>query len=760
MARQAFDTGSFDIPNFPIDLTDLNPYGVNYKFDGTNFSFDLMAQGLPTYDLILAPGIHAAYTHQNIPNNSKMIINGNSYRIGVTLNRTIGNRSAFGVLYDISGLRLNDLNQPIQPMEDIFGGAVMKIQPIRENLTELIKEVFIQMVVYDSTKWNNHYDCSYTPFVRYIMKLRIGDRTYFAYIQDLIKGTTLKSLLLRRIASTHYNNYVIQIARKLQKLSYFYKFNHCDFHADNIMLTENPDLANPNDIKSICLIDFGHSRMDIGPLQIYSGVTDATSSKEGRDLTHLFAFLTMMNIVPPGLFTEINNRIFQGPLYNTLIDISVQRKGREYPFPHWGAIYYFNNNDNPNAYPKDILNTYNQGGIYTDTHGNCSPPLEDTPYKFRIEQYRKTETEKAALIARGRQAIETAQAEKDALIAQGRQAIEAVQAEKTALAGQVAQVTQAAQAALATQTALAARYRGERDQARAQIQAAQARLPAQRMGGGDQSRNLKISIPSIGQLDVSKGQTYGCLGLAVVSKLKVKVQKGGKKKRSSIKTRKAHKRAYKKTRKSGGKLTLYKNTTSNIENMKKLIPSNKLKSAPFTSKPSTSKKLKMVVRKKTTYNDISKWSTEALQNTSILDIFNYIRFHLFSEVPKEIMTALFMKLANVPHKMYKIDSEFLEALQTKNIEALAEFAEKYEIKDLDEQLYNQLGKDAFIPDMNTIIDIYMENEDEQLAHALFGSFLDSGCMYEEEWKTYVSNYKKLDKQMRPFFVNKFWSLSV
>jgi hypothetical protein len=186
---------------------------------------------------------------------------------------------------------------------------------------------------------------------------------------------------------------------------------------------------------------------------------------------------------------------------------------------------------------------------------------------------------------------------------------------------------------------------------------------------------------------------------------------------------------------------------SSIQNINKQLQTK-------MTEPTKPQKIQESKQKAFEFYDVSEWKVEGIVNNSLLDIITYIRFYLFTEIDKQRMKALIIKLANITLKVPEISKIFLESLQTRNFEKVYEFAEKFEVKDLEKQIQAQYGYSVFLKDMDKMIEIYMENDDEVLAYNVLQTLISSSPMNEKEWKAILDSYYSLEKENKQFFVSK------
>jgi len=289
--------------------------------------------------------------------------NGKTYTCG----DKIGERSAFGNLFNITDTAGNEY--------------ILKMQG---NNDDMLREIIVQHILFESTKFKNHVDCPYVPQIFAVFIANVLERgnsvSNLCFIQQKLTNT------LKYYIANNYPGDIrgieprkeafIRIARKLNNLWEMYKFNHCDFHSGNQMYIEQDGRV------SWRLIDFGQSLLEFNgrPLQVQFK-TIATVMKEGRDFSHLFAFLTeysmsltdsdeiKLQIMGP-ILTVLN--VFLKTLYSSI----PEREQDGYKF--MGARYYFNEKDHPPAHPREILRVNNTAPFITDV-GTCNPLLIDLP---------------------------------------------------------------------------------------------------------------------------------------------------------------------------------------------------------------------------------------------------------------------------------------------------------------------------------------------------------------------------------------------
>jgi hypothetical protein len=274
-----------------------------------------------------------------------------------------------------------------------------------------VKEGIINHIIYESTKYNTHTDCQYTPEFRKMFKIelplygdtgyKIGNYYFGMYIVQLCNGD-YNSLITDPGFSN--SNAFMQLARKLDRLWELYNFNHGDFHAKNSLFIGSG--AN----RQILLTDFGFSAITLkasngrGTLDIN---TKGHRQRQERDLTHLVAYLrkwfntfkslddlraeaaaaaaTPWHVRPrpqpppqpwPGANYAVGTRILSDVMYNDFQAIA-NRIPIYQGVPHFVVYDWMDNlaNNNPSGNSLTYVETYNTAvNPITDARaGGCIP---------------------------------------------------------------------------------------------------------------------------------------------------------------------------------------------------------------------------------------------------------------------------------------------------------------------------------------------------------------------------------------------------
>jgi hypothetical protein len=269
-------------------------------------------------------------------------VNGQTYNIEAR----IGNPSAYGIVHRIrqGGTTYCIKFQRVAPAD---------IDPDR-RVTNYIKEASLQHILYEKTKYNNHYDCPYVPRVIrvfYFQDTVGGENNYWiGYIQELYGNVRTLSDLITDNVNYNGTRELILVARKLQNLWIMNQFNHGDLHGGNILCIRNGGGY------SVRLIDFGKSITNL-----FTVGTHVTRSAQGRDLTTLFAYIRGCF---PGTIIS-NNQIIRDAYTNVyeggyLLSTVLQGLAGPGNPQHWGAYQYYNIHPRNNnaANPATVIQTY------------------------------------------------------------------------------------------------------------------------------------------------------------------------------------------------------------------------------------------------------------------------------------------------------------------------------------------------------------------------------------------------------------------
>ena len=271
-----------------------------------------------------------------------------------------------------------------------------------EDKIEIIKEIIIQQYIHKATSYNNHDDCSYTGQI-----ITVGKSKENIVIRDTPQITDI-CVIIMELASMDLSQFLIAngalnadatracilLARKLDNLWKAYKFNHCDFHAKNILLyyTDSAGGAGGagaggavNNLSSynLKLADFGFAQLKItNPLNRSESLPLIVKnygyiSKPERDIVLLLAdFICHRNCE-----AELEG---QDDVNNKKARLGVRINYQS----------YINTNDFPRCIPDTILDKYNSVQLIKDNP--CGPK---TPVGANGEPFITTAAAAAAAAA-------------------------------------------------------------------------------------------------------------------------------------------------------------------------------------------------------------------------------------------------------------------------------------------------------------------------------------------------------------------------
>lgn len=113
-----------------------------------------------------------------------------------------------------------------------------------------------------------------------------------------------------------------------------------------------------------------------------------------------------------------------------------------------------------------------------------------------------------------------------------------------------------------------------------------------------------------------------------------------------------------------------------------------------------------------------KFTKDNIEKVSVEYLFDFLRFHTFKDLSSEQLLPLFIKLTNVPLKKGSVIEEFLDVVDSANINKLEEIANKYQLTNLDE-IMKQAGLVLKVkPDYARIFKLYFSISDSSAIHLL------------------------------------------
>ncbi len=401
------------LPDSPGRALNLRPININFTLEDKYDHFSRINQR----NLLYA---HTGDVTNQVPpitftpngNNFPKIRSGSHFRVAernyIVLN-IIGNPGAYGAAYTVRG---NDGQR-----------YIMKVQKYRNRLGgyNIFKEAICQYIVNRTSFHRDHVDCSFTPAIIAVGKYRhvpvdvIGaDGEYIFILMEYIDNVvTLGDYLAPhpfQIRLERMHDVIIKIARKLQPLYRYYKFNHGDLHYGNI-LVQHP----PGGSARTIIIDFGFTSMKIGNIMtLISPMTHLTipgappaadplapyltaAISPGRDLTYLITSLYNARYY--------NNKVMQPPIPLLEMFVLENRLVRTDPLParHYRRIMegrvadgnlanhqlhhivydLFNEGGHNNwAAPGRILRHFNNRVLPINEEGICDPILDAAPLEL------------------------------------------------------------------------------------------------------------------------------------------------------------------------------------------------------------------------------------------------------------------------------------------------------------------------------------------------------------------------------------------
>jgi serine/threonine protein kinase len=198
---------------------DFTPYGYTYHLQKGN--------PLLKHISLLIPVISVS--------KKQIVTKKHTYELGVRLGK-----GTFGTTY-----------------KAVINGTNVAIKEIRyqnrQELWESVKEVILQILLYDATK-----DLADGPYVPNVIELAYNPKKDILYIiQELMDGT-FESLIKHRTVDENdkfLRTDIDTIAKQLDWLATHLKFNHRDLKSDNVMYKQHSDGIH------LRLIDFGMSCM-------------------------------------------------------------------------------------------------------------------------------------------------------------------------------------------------------------------------------------------------------------------------------------------------------------------------------------------------------------------------------------------------------------------------------------------------------------------------------------------------------------------
>ena len=408
--------GQFDTPlrglTFPINL---RPIGIDREL--TNFA-DIGAIGLGMLQGIQLNNFAVVRVPDGYGGHNNRIQFRNAEAGGANIGNfisAIGDVSTFGMLASITG------------------GKCIKLQKIGghgQSLQDYLREIIIQFIFYESTKYNNHYDCPYVPKVYGVYRFNrpaswpAPAETWIAYVQEYYEhGRTINNRIDNARNTFDGTTELILTARKLQNLWSMYQFNHGDFHPGNIMCI-NP----PGGGTSIRIIDFGKSIININGSTLHGNPADpytALRSSQGRDLTALFSYISQIHAT--ALIS--GNQIIRDGYNQIILDghpVLIRNILAGLNRTHWHATYnWFNGaGSNPAAYPATVIQTYYARrpapALIGDDQATCAGQLPDPAVAAAQRNAAAAQGARNAAVAQAARNAAVAQAARNAAAAQAR----------------------------------------------------------------------------------------------------------------------------------------------------------------------------------------------------------------------------------------------------------------------------------------------------------------------------------------------------
>jgi hypothetical protein len=726
---------------------------------------------------------------------------------------------------------------------------LMKIIPIRNtrNINKILCEAIIQYIIFESTKYNNHYDCPYTFQLNQVAFENNELQGSIYLIYDLPGNTKTFQEFLRENSSkpsSFFTSGYIQIARKLKNLWDNYEFNHGSLQDRNIAITHDGNLA---------FINFDFATLKINN-QIISSSGDSffkTVPREDRDFLTLFAQIendyktpsvvdnTILNSVYKNL-TITNNKnenikfqkilqyyykdaiqAFQGATPELSALVSVQKNSwkkkseaeinsytTQLPpiqfYAGWISLFGFFNEKNKDAisqaFPKSILDTYNT--IPVGDSGSCV--YKKLPYPGVTAAPKPSTAPKPAIVAPlfpvSKNIVPPSTVGKIKSVAAGING-----APKPAI---VTPLFPVSKNIVPSNTVKGIQSIGKlvvsnsvAPQSNSVVEESYPYLPPQHVDPSAILKNYKantvnssLSLTNKIKATVLVGATgvatygsyialnclYECVvnptstgGLLVygacVAGLYWKFggdQKGGRK----IQSRKYRKEN---TTKRGGKIPI----TNRIliqNNTRKKNRSNSMKFNTINTNqniyiPRIIYPLKREILKQNrtkTLLDIPYnvqnsllLKTENIMITSVEYIFHYIRFQLFPNVEKNIMSEMLYNLSSIPLRIPGFVENFTNVLNSKSLENLQLFINQYKDTELLEN-FTKITSLETVKDMKIIIDLYMRETNPDLALRVLRSFIFYRFQTIDDFNSFVtwifsSDEETRNKGVSTFFLNSF-----
>ena len=186
---------------------------------------------------------------------------------GITINRTItlNTQLGSGTYGHVYKARLNT--------DGVIKEVAVKFQGVErdKDKIEVIKEIMIQHYIYTATSYNNHHDCTYTgqiiavgkSYERILANRRLDDMAVCVIIMELASMDLNSFLIANGKLQDDATTACILLARKLDTLWKAYSFNHCDFHAANILLYYTGGPPEKLSSYNLKLADFGFAQLKI-----------------------------------------------------------------------------------------------------------------------------------------------------------------------------------------------------------------------------------------------------------------------------------------------------------------------------------------------------------------------------------------------------------------------------------------------------------------------------------------------------------------
>ena len=237
--------------------------------------------------------------------------------------------------------------------------AVMKITK-NLDLKDVIKEVLIQIIIFELTKRINHPEIRFKgPYCPFLYDFAYNQITKEGYIVSQKMENTIEhkisSLKTVKKANLFISKMLIQLSTILKDLNKIVKYNHRDLKPDNCMFI----LDKSKNIQ-VRLIDFGFSYLKYGKLEINAN-NFIFNTLQTRDMSQfLYALYLSIRHYPDILLNPIKD-LLTFPIYGTICKMY---EGCD-KLKEWKNSYNFLNTDsftNPNGDPdvvkKVFINIY------------------------------------------------------------------------------------------------------------------------------------------------------------------------------------------------------------------------------------------------------------------------------------------------------------------------------------------------------------------------------------------------------------------